>query len=120
MIVQLSYKDVVLDFFLDKKPLVCQLRSGTVLEVDGNYLVVSLNGYHARVAKFSQGFVHKLSELVFKGYQPQFAKVRYVVAWKKEGETQEAAVVLPDLYLSCAGQGEQQGQDPVDTVALIQ
>ena len=106
VIVQLSHKDVVLDFFLDKKPLVCQLRSGTVLEVDGNYLVASLNGYHARVAKFSQGFVHKLSELVLKGYQPQFAKIRYVVAWKKEGETQEAAVVLPDLYLSCASQGD--------------
>ena len=105
VIVQLSHKDVVLDFFLDKKPLVCQLRSGTALEVDGNYLVASLNGYHARVAKFSQGFVHKLSELVLKGYQPRFAKVRYVVAWKKEGETHETAIVLPDLYLSCVGQG---------------
>ena len=104
VIVQLSHKDVVLDFFLNKKSLVCQLRSGAALEVDGNYLVASLNRYHARVVKFSQAFVHRLSELALNGYKPQFAKVRYVVAWKKEGETQEAAVVLPDLYLSCVGQ----------------
>jgi len=25
-----------------------------------------------------------------------------VVVWKKERETEETAVVLPDLYLSCA------------------
>ena len=105
VIVQLSHKDVVLDFFLDKKFLVCQLRSGVALEVDGNYLVASLNGCCVRVVKFSQAFVQKLSELTLKGYKPQFAKIRYVVAWKKEGESQETAVVLPDLYLSCVGQG---------------
>jgi hypothetical protein len=31
---------------------------------------------------------------------PQFAKVRYVVAWKKDEETEETAIILPDLYLS--------------------
>ena len=100
VIVQLSHKDVVLDFFLDKKLVVFCLRSGDVLKVDGNYLSTSVDGRIVRIAKFSQSFVQKLSELASKGYKPQFAKVRYVVAWKKDDKTEETAIILPDLYLS--------------------
>lgn len=32
---QLSYKDVYLDFFKDKKQLILKLKSGTELEVEG-------------------------------------------------------------------------------------
>ena len=100
VIVQLSHKDVVLDFFLDKKAAVCELRSGCRLNVDGDYLSVSVGGRMMRVVKFSQSFTHKLGELKLKGYKPDFAKIRYVVAWKKDGEQEETAVILPDLYLS--------------------
>lgn len=100
VIVQLSHKDVVLDFFLDKKLVVVGLRSGDVLKVDGKYLAASIDGRMVRVAKFSQLFVQRLSELADKGYKPQFAKVRYIVAWKKNEETTETAIILPDLYLS--------------------
>ena len=100
VIVQLSHKDVVLDFFLDKKLVVFGFRSGDNLKVDGNYLSASVDGRIVRVAKFSQSFVQKLSELASKGYVPQFAKVRYVVAWKKDEKTEETAIILPDLYLS--------------------
>ena len=100
VIVQLSHKDVVLDFFLDKKSVVVGLRSGDALKVDGNYLVSSVGGRMVRVAKFSQSFIQKLSELADKGYRPQFAMVRYIVAWRKNEEETETAIVLPDLHLS--------------------
>ena len=100
VIVQLSHKDVVLDFFLDKKSVVVGLRSGDALKVDGNYLVSSVGGRMVRVAKFSQSFIQKLSELADKGYRPQFAKVRYIVAWRKNEEAAETAIILPDLHLS--------------------
>lgn len=100
VIVQLTHRDVVLDFFLDKKAAVCTLRSGEILDIDGYYLSASVNGRRMRVAKFSQTFVNRLSEFADKGYKPSFAKVRYVVAWKKEDAVQEVAVLLPDLYLS--------------------
>ena len=100
VIVNLSHKDVVLDYFLDKKALVCGLRSGNRLEVDGLFLVADFDGGRWRVAKFSEAFVRKLGSLAAKGYKPCFAKVRYVVAWEKEGCDEEVAVVLPDLYLS--------------------
>ena len=100
LIVQLSHKDVVLDFFLDKKAAICSLRSGDKLDVEGNYLLALVNGCKTRVAKFSQLFVQKLSDLANKGYRPQFAKIRYVVAWKKDEGTEETAIILPDLYLA--------------------
>ena len=100
VIVQLSHKDVVLDFFLDKKSVVVGLRSGDALKVDGNYLVSSVGGRMVRVAKFSQSFIQKLSELADKGYRPQFAMVRYIVAWRKNEEETETAIILPDLHLS--------------------
>ncbi len=100
VIVQLSHKDVVLDYFLDKKPLICALMSGHPLDVDGNFLVASVGGKRNRVVKFSQAFQRKLAELSVAGYRPSAAQVRYVVAWKKEEEADEAAVLLPDLYLS--------------------
>ena len=99
IILQLSHKDVVLDFFLDKKEAVCSLRSGDRLDVEGNYLVAAVNGHRMRIAKFSQSFLQKLSDIVNRGYQTQFAKIRYVVAWKKDENTEEAAIILPDLYL---------------------
>ena len=105
VVVQLSHKDVVLDFFLGMKSVIFRLRSGDALKVDGNCLFASLDGRTVRVAKFSQSFIQKLSELTDKGYVPQFAKVRYVVAWKKEGGTEETAIVLPDLYLSDTSKG---------------
>ena len=100
VIVNLTHKDVVLDYFLDKKSIVCELRSGARLEVDGVYLVSEARGFKRRVAKFSEAFTRKLESLSAKGYAPRFAKVRYVVAWKKEGRDDESAVILPDLYLS--------------------
>ena len=100
VIVNLTHKDVVLDYFLDKKPIVCELRSGARLEVDGVHLVSEARGFKRRVAKFSEAFTRKLEALSAKGYAPRFAKVRYVVAWKKEGRDDESAVILPDLYLS--------------------
>ena len=101
VIVQLSHKDVVLDFFLDKKLVVFGLRSGDTLMVDGKYLSASVDGRIVRVVKLSQSFIRKLSELTGKGYRAQYAKVRYIVAWKKEEEEGETAVILPDLFLSC-------------------
>ena len=110
VIVQLTHRDVVLDFFLDKKAAVCELRSGEILAIEGNYLSASINGKRVYVAKFSQTFVTRLSEFADKGYKPNFAKVRYVVAWKKEDALQEVAVLLPDLYLSAVVNKGQESQ----------
>ena len=85
---------------MDKKMLVFELQSGFDLEVDGVHLFALVKGSKRRIVKFSEAFIKKLEALAAKGYRPKYAKVRYVVAWKKDGCDEEVAVVLPDLYLS--------------------
>ncbi len=100
VIVQLSHRDVFLDFFLGKKSLICELRSGDPLDVDDKYLSAVVDNRRMKVARFSKAFEQKLSELMRRGYKPKHAKVRYIVAWKKDEDMPEAAVLLPDLYLA--------------------
>ena len=95
----LTHKSVVLSFFKGKKPLIFKLRSSMPLEVDGNYLTAVIDGSRRRVAKFSEKCVETIEDLISKGYSPVGAKVRFIVAWKEDTDTEESAVMLADLYL---------------------
>ena len=95
---QTTHKDVVLDFFKNKKEIIFNLRSGTKLKLDDVYLVAELNGRDVRVAKLSKAFVEILEKLKDKGYLPKSAEVRFVVAWKGEEDTEETPIILADMY----------------------
>ena len=97
IMLQTTHKDVVLDFFKNKKEIIFNLRSGTKLKLDDVYLVAELNGRDVRVAKLSKAFVETLEKLTDKGYSPKSAEVRFVVAWKGEEDTEEAPIVLADI-----------------------
>ncbi len=97
MMLQTTHKDVVLDFFKNKKEIIFNLRSGTKLKMDDVYLVAELNGRDVRVAKLSKAFVETLEKLKDKGYSPKSAEVRFVVAWKGEEDTEETPIVLTDI-----------------------
>lgn len=96
---QLTHKDVVLDFFKDKKSTVLKLRSGMPLTVDGSYLTADNDGTTTRVAKFSKKFVQDIDSFKAKGYSPTGAEVRFIVAWKGENDERESAVLLADVFL---------------------
>lgn len=96
---QLTHKDVVLDFFKDKKEVVFQLKSGIPLFLTDAYLSAELNGRSVRIAKFSKACRERLQTLHERGYIPYSASIRFIVAWKGEDDTEETAVVLPDIYL---------------------
>lgn len=96
---QLTHKDVVLDFFKDKKEVVFQLKSGIPLFLTDAYLSAELNGRSVRIAKFSKACRERLQTLHERGYIPYSASIRFIVAWKGEDDTKETAVVLPDIYL---------------------
>ncbi|NBI65653.1 RecQ family ATP-dependent DNA helicase [Pseudoflavonifractor sp. 60] len=100
---QLTHRDVVLDFFKDKKEKILRLRSGGPLGIEPGYLTASLEGRSFRAAKFSRACAGRLEELRRRGYRPVSASVRFVVAWKGREEERETAVLLADLHLS-AGQ----------------
>ena len=77
---QLTHRDVVLDFFKGKKAQLLRLHSGSPLELDREYLTARMDGKPFRVAKLSKACVAKLGELRGKGYRPVSAEVRFVVA----------------------------------------
>ena len=96
---QMTYKDVVLDYFKDKKQLLFSIRSGQPLSIDTPYLCAEVNGRKARIAKFSKAFGERLDDLLQKGYVPYRANVRFIVAWKGEQDETETAVLLADMEL---------------------
>lgn len=97
---QLTHKDVVLDFFKGKKSQVLRLRSGDPLELEWGYLTAQLDGRTVRIAKLSKNRLAELDELRGKGYYPVSAYVRFVVAWKGKDDDGETAVLLADVHLS--------------------
>lgn len=98
IVLQTSHRDVVLDYFKNKKELIFDLRSGTALKIDDVYLSAELHGRDVRVAKFSKAFVEMLEKLKNKGYVPTSSEVRFIVAWKGEEDDQETPILLTDIH----------------------
>ena len=94
---QLSYRDVVLDYFKEKKDYIVKLRSGDVLQVEDEYLSAVVDERIIRVVKYSKAFKERLEGLKAKGYHPSVASIRFVLAWKGKEDENETAIILPDL-----------------------
>ncbi|MBO7360817.1 MAG: hypothetical protein J6V48_06780, partial [Clostridia bacterium] len=75
------------------------LRSGDELQIDGPYLTAERDGKPVRAAKMSKAFSDTLDSLSGKGFRPSGAKVRFVVSWKGEEETEETPIILTDLKM---------------------
>ncbi|WP_207425076.1 RecQ family ATP-dependent DNA helicase [Pedobacter sp. SYSU D00535] len=92
---QLSYKDIWLDYFISKQQLISQLTSGESLMLNGGEC---LNSKGQCVLKFSQKFLDQIEMMKEKNYVPKRARVNFIVYWIKEGSTQEVKVILPELH----------------------
>ena len=99
IVLQLGHRDVVLNFFKDKKARILSLQSGEKLYPDGAYLLNEDDGVRQRIVKLSQSAQEQLESLTKKGYRVLRAEVGYVAAWKSDDDAKEHAVVLPTLYL---------------------
>lgn len=100
IMLQLSYRDVVLDFFKDKKDPIIKLRSGDFLQFDEEHLCAVIDGELVKVIKYSKAFKEKLDFLKAKGYEPTTATIRFILAWKGKEDENETAIILPDLCLN--------------------
>ena len=104
LILQLSHKDVYLDFFKDKKDLIFRqlcLKSGDRLIVKNNKLYARFNGEMLPVLQFSHKCYEDVKKLIASGYVPYDGVIRFICAWKgKEDtvETAETAVILADVH----------------------
>lgn len=91
---QAGYKDVWLDYFIDKQQLIDQLSGGDTLIVNGSQC---LNSKGQSVLRFSKTFTAQIEELESNNYKLKSAKINYIVYWQKEGAEQEIKIVLPEL-----------------------
>ncbi len=98
LIMQLSHRDVYLDFFKDKKLLILQLRSGTHLYAQNNRLYIRYKERLLPVLQFSSACYEKVKKLIVDGYKLYDAKIRFICAWKGKEDETETAVILPDIY----------------------
>lgn len=93
--IQLTFKDVWLDFFTSSQYLISQLNSGDELIIEGDYC---RNEKGQPILKFSKHFIKKIEILKQKNYMPKNAKIRFIVYWRRENSEQEIRIVLPELY----------------------
>lgn len=96
---QLTHRDVVLDFFKDKTSVITQLRSGDNLQISGNFLSVPYQGRLINLVKFSKACMENIHKLTAQGYSVVNATVRYIVLWKSRDDQNETAIILPELSL---------------------
>jgi ATP-dependent DNA helicase RecQ len=94
---QLTHKDIWLDFFISCQRLIQQLNSGDKLQVDG---VCCHNMNRQVVLRFSASFVRQIEYMNQRGYVPTAATVSYIVFWQKEDAEREIRIVLPEVTFS--------------------
>ncbi|MBS4029859.1 MAG: RecQ family ATP-dependent DNA helicase [Clostridiales bacterium] len=92
---QLSHRDVWLDYFIGRQYLVDSLLSGDILQFkDGEWLTDKGKS----VLRPSKRCAEQIERVQRNGYEPQYAKVNFIVFWRKEEEEQEIKIVLPELH----------------------
>ncbi len=101
IILQLTHKDVDLDFFKPRKKEILALRAGQTLRFSENYLYeCAMNMPVGHLSKKMQG---ELCNWTKKNYFVTSATIRFIVAWrpnKAPKEEKEHAVLLLDLCLN--------------------
>jgi ATP-dependent DNA helicase RecQ len=94
LVIQLTHKDVYLDYFQ-----FVQHRMKNI--VSGDQLIKNLdscaNLQGADVLKFSKKFLEKIEAQERNGYLFKSAKVNFVLYWTKEDHKPEMKIILPEL-----------------------
>jgi ATP-dependent DNA helicase RecQ len=99
---QLNHRDILLDFFLGRQRVVETLQSGDPLRYgDGKWFTPGKE----IVLRSSKKFEEQLGRLQKSGYNPCFAKVNFIVFWRKGNGEEEIKIVLPELHLTSQGDG---------------
>lgn len=92
---QLSHRDVWLDYFIGRQHIVGILQSGDILRYeDGGWLLDKGQS----VLRASKRFEEQFNRVLKNGYEPHFAKINFIVFWRKEAGEREIRIVLPELH----------------------
>lgn len=92
--IQLTHKDVWLDYFISRQYLISQFLSGDTLLFNEDQCTNS-NG--KSVLKFSKQFQNIIELRKQERYLLKEVKVNFIIFWKKEDSDQEFKIILPEL-----------------------
>ncbi len=97
---QLTLKDIWLDYFMRTQQHISSLIAGDRLIVmdDG-----CLNVKGESILKFSKSAMEQLKAMDTKGYKLKNATVDFIIYWQKEDTQHEIKIVLPKLYFEKTG-----------------
>ncbi len=90
-----SYRDLWLDYFINKQQLIAQLFSGDTLILNGDEC---LNSAGQSILKFSRSFITQIETMKSENYKLKSARVNFIIYWLKEGAGQEIRIILPELF----------------------
>lgn len=94
LVIQLSHKDIWLDFFIRRQKLITKLKSGDTLMVNNDGCFDEKGNF---ILKFSNRYKEIINNYQNKGYVLKESIINYIVYWKKEELEDEIKVVLPEL-----------------------
>lgn len=94
MVMHLTFKDVWLDYFVNRQHIISSLKSGDLLLIDGDSCR-DLNGQS--VLKFSKQFSICIEKMKQKGFQIKKVNINFIVYWLKENEKDEIKIILPEI-----------------------
>jgi len=95
LVIQLTHKDVWLDYFLKTESVVSSLTAGAPLAIEENGCM-NIDGQS--VLKFSQTFRQRIKDMQLNGYDIKSGKVNFILYWLKEDTQQEIKILLPKIY----------------------
>lgn len=101
IVIQLTYHDVYLDFFISIKNEVLSLQSGDVLTYDDYTFFNPLT--NQPVAKLSSTMRKQIDKEIASGYRITQSTVHFIVAWKPKDAPANhppTAVLLPTIHLT--------------------
>lgn len=102
ILMQLSYKDVYLDFFKKEKEIIRKCICGRRLSISNDGLNLMYREEQYKVVHFSRKFMEKVEQYKRQGYYMTSASIRFIVGWTDKEEGKEYPIILPDIYF-CTG-----------------
>ncbi|NLN49553.1 MAG: ATP-binding domain-containing protein, partial [Clostridiales bacterium] len=93
--IQLGYKDVWLDYFLNCQRQISGLNCGDILTINDDSCYDQKG---QEVLRFSKQFTEQIVEMEKKGYIPKEAMIRFIVYWQRENTDYEIKIILPQVY----------------------
>jgi ATP-dependent DNA helicase RecQ len=103
IVMQAGHRDVFLDYFIHdyRQRWVNDLQAGDQLTYkDGQ----CFNQKGQSILRLSKSYMEKVEQAIKGGYEPIFAKVGFVVYWRKEDEDKELEkeykIVLPEVHFA--------------------